>query len=180
MAASAKVDGERRYLSGFSYGGNMCLRGAIEMTDVFYAFGCNAGTLHEKHRVTRGHPHRPVALTIGNQDEHLLDPYKAAGHPNATEVPMDPEASYSDLGGTNGPLGFAVPSLDLTEDRDIVVEPPSMNVFRFDKPVRHKHAQPLQFTVLLHVEHEYPNGKNNPEGFNMAEMLWPYFEQNHG
>jgi hypothetical protein len=55
-----------------------------------------------------------------------------------------------------------------------------VNVFRFDKSLSHKHAKPLQFTVLRHVEHEYPNGKNNPEGFNMAEMLWPYFEQNHG
>jgi polyhydroxybutyrate depolymerase len=177
VGASAKVDGERRYLSGFSNGASLCLRGAMELSDVFAAFGCNAGTLKEKHTITAGHPYRPVALTIGNQDDHILDPYQAS-HPGATEFPMNPEAPFSTL---EPQVGFVLESLRLSETYDALVEPPSVNVFRFDEPAPgHKNAKPMQFTLLRHVGHEYPNGKNNPEHFHMAQMLWPYFEQNHG
>src|SRR5258708_34904848 len=35
----------------------------------------------------------------------------------------------------------------------------------------------FEFTVLSTVEHEYPNGKNNPNHFVMADILWDFFSQ---
>jgi hypothetical protein len=149
----------------------------MQMTDVFAAFGCSGAGFQEKEKLTVGNPYRPVAVTFGNLDHNVVDPYEA-DHPGATEVPMDPEAPYSTMEPLIGPV---VDSLHLSGTYDALVEPSSVNVFRFDEPKPgHKNTKPLQFTLLQDVEHEYPNGKNNPEGFNMAEMLWPYFEQNHG
>ena len=33
----------------------------------------------------------------------------------------------------------------------------------------------LRFLVLADLRHQYPNGRNNPNGFAMTSLLWPFF-----
>jgi hypothetical protein len=33
----------------------------------------------------------------------------------------------------------------------------------------------LYFTFLDDVTHQYPNGTNNPAGFNLPDSAWPFF-----
>ena len=35
----------------------------------------------------------------------------------------------------------------------------------------------LYFTFLDGVTHQYPNGTNNPNGFNLPDLVWPFFLQ---
>ena len=33
----------------------------------------------------------------------------------------------------------------------------------------------VYFVYLDEVTHQYPNGRNNPAGFNLPDLAWPFF-----
>lgn len=179
IASSARVDPRRVYLSGFSNGGAMCLRAALELTDRLAAAGCNAGALHAVHHVTAGQPHIPVVLTIGSLDDRFLTALHDAGaDPSLTELPMN-ASDLLQLPGVPSFVSTHTASFDLTDRADVRVNGPRVVNVRYDHPVRNVNGtSQLQLMVLKGVEHEYPTATNNAHhgrGFRMSEILWAFF-----
>ena len=168
------VDRRAVYLSGFSSGGAMCMRAALELTRTFRAFGCNAGSVVDPQRaVTPGAPYRRVVLAFGSLDRnHLAD--AQAHDPALTEIPLDPAAALANPGVREHIRRQLIP-LRLRPESDVLVERPSAFDVRFDDPVGRVPSAALHFVVLDEVEHEYPNSRNNPHGFVMADLLWRFF-----
>ena len=170
-----RIDRKAAYLSGFSSGGAMCSRAALELTRQFRAFGCNAGPVVDPRRtVRRGAPFRPEMWTYGNRDRNMLAAAQAHD-PSLTEVPMDPGAAVANP-GVRDLLGRQLVGLRVRPDADVLIRRPSIFDLRFDQPVRQTPVSELHFVLLDDVEHKYPNGcRNNPRGFVMADMLWSFF-----
>ena len=176
VAAVTAIDRRAVYLSGFSSGGGMCMRAALELTRTFRAFGCNAGSVVDPQRtVTAGAPFRPVMLTFGSLDRNLLADAQAHD-PALTEIPVEPAAALANQGVREHVRRQLIP-LRLAPDTDVVVRRPAAFDVRFDDPVGPARGSELHFVVLDEVEHEYPNGRNNPRGFDMPDLLWRFFRR---
>jgi poly(3-hydroxybutyrate) depolymerase len=176
VAASARVNPHRVYLSGFSNGGAMCLRAALELTDTLAAAGCNAGSLHAVFHVTAGQPHIPVVLTIGSLDDRFLSALHDAGaDPSLTELPMN-AADLFQLPGVPGYVSTHTASFDLTDQPDVRRNGPRVVNVLYDDPAQGAAGtSQLQLMVLKGVEHEYPTATNNRIGFRMSDILWAFF-----
>jgi polyhydroxybutyrate depolymerase len=177
VAASARVNRHRIYLSGFSNGGSMCLRAALELSGTLAAVGCNAGTLHAVHPVTAGRPHIPVVLTIGSLDDRFITALHDAGaDPSLTELPMN-AADLIQLPGVPSFVSTQTASFDLTDQPDVRRNGPRVVNVRYDDPAGGvAGTSQLQLMVLKNVEHEYPTATNNPpRNFKMADILWAFF-----
>jgi polyhydroxybutyrate depolymerase len=180
VASSARVDPRRVYLSGFSNGGAMCLRAALELTDRLAAAGCNAGSFHAVYHVTAGQPHIPVVLTTGSLDDRFLGALHDAGaDPSLTELPMNVDDLFQ-LPGVPSYVSTHTASFDLTDEPDVRANGPRVINVRYDNPVRGAAGtSQLQLMVLKGVEHEYPTANNNARhghGFRMADILWAFFK----
>jgi poly(3-hydroxybutyrate) depolymerase len=176
-ASSARVDPRRIYLSGFSNGGAMCLRAALELSQGLAAVGCNAGSLHAVHHVTAGHPHIPVVLTTGSRDDRFLGALHDAGaDPSLTALPMN-AADLFELPGVPGYVSTHTDSFDLTDEPDVRRNGPRVVNVRYDDPAGGAAGtSQLQLMILKGVEHEYPTATNNRIGFRMSDILWAFFE----
>jgi polyhydroxybutyrate depolymerase len=178
VASSARVDRRRVYLSGFSNGGAMCLRAALELSGRLAAVGCNAGSLHAVHPVTAGQPHIPVVLTIGSLDDRFITALHDAGaDPSLSELPMN-AADLFQLPGVPSFVSTHTASFDLTDQANVRLNGPRVVNVRYDDPAAGAPAgtSQLQLMVLKGVEHEYPTATNNPpRNFKMAEILWAFF-----
>lgn len=176
VTRSTSVDPGRIYLSGFSNGGNMCMRAAMEMTRGIAAFGCNAGSVGlGGHTVTAGNPHSPVMFTFGNEDRNLL-PAVQAEDPSVTEVPMDPGAAFA-YQAVRGLVGLQLNALGLGLDSDVLIRNPEIFDIRFDESLPGVDGSELQFVLLYELGHKYPTPTNNPNEFSMADLLWTFFER---
>jgi predicted esterase len=174
VAAVARIDRRAVYLSGFSAGGAMCMRAALELTRVFRAFGCNAGSVVDPQRtVTAGAPFRPVMLTFGSLDRNLLADAQVHD-PALTELPVDPAAAFENQAVRDHVRRQLIP-LRLEPEHDVLLRRPAAFDVRFDDPVGRAPASELHFVLLDEVEHEYPRRRNNPRRFVMANLLWRFF-----
>jgi poly(3-hydroxybutyrate) depolymerase len=179
ISHSTAVDADRVYLSGFSNGGSMCMRAALELTDIFHAFGCNAGTIYDpRQTITAGHPYRPVMFTYGGLDRNLL-PAAQETNPEWTEIPTDPTAAFANR-AVKGLAAQQLTVLRLNPEVHHLVRHDATGFdLRFDRPVGANGSR-MDFVLLDDVEHEYPRGTrrqhNNPHGFEMTDILWPYFK----
>ncbi|MEA2123295.1 MAG: polyhydroxybutyrate depolymerase [Solirubrobacteraceae bacterium] len=178
VAHSARVNPRRVYLSGFSNGGAMCMRAALELSSSLAAAGCNAGSLHSVHHVTTGAPHIPVVLTYGSLDDRFLGAINAAqdpADPPVTEIPMNPSRAFQ-LQGVSAVLSIQEESFDVTDQADVLFRGRNAFDVRFDEPVPGvTGTSQAQLSVLKGVEHEYPTATNNPHHFRMADLLWAFF-----
>ncbi len=175
VATTNSVARNSVYLSGFSSGGSMCMRAALEMTTLIHGFGCNAGTVGDpRARIRPGNPSRPVMFTYGNLDRNLL-PAAQQYDPSLTEVPMNPRDALANR-AVRGLVGLQLLTLRLGEEADVLIRRPTIFDVRFDTPISQaQSATNLHFVLLDETEHVYPNGSNNPNGFVMADILWRFF-----
>ena len=159
LRARLPLDPARVYASGFSNGGEFTARLAVERSGVFAAAGGEPGGLQRVHV-----PDRPIpmALTLGTLDDRVL------AQTGLSELPLDPAAILA-TPAIAGTLGTLQRSLGLTR------EPTDVRVFEHATRLRWSGAGELQFTMLEGVTHQFPNGRNNPAGFEAAAHFVRFF-----
>ena len=170
LASGIAVDPKRLYVSGFSNGGNMAARLAVEASDLFAAVGVAGGSLNSPGVSPRP---MPVIVSLGSLDENALNKTGALedSSDNLTSFPVSEAAT-------------AIPAVGLVVDefRAALGLSTVSAVYRLDtvngKAVAHfAHvgAAPaaLHFMVIDGATHQYPNGTNHPVV--MPDLLWSYF-----
>jgi poly(3-hydroxybutyrate) depolymerase len=175
------TDPHRLYVAGFSSGGGMCARLGIELSDLVAAVACHNSGLREVHETLVGARNLSAFFTIGTLDGHGLDAVNAylaaVGQPAIAELPLDPSA-LDQLPPIKNQILVTLESFHLQAAPLTVVTGPTWTLL---------HAQTAQpgnadgnevfFSMLADVTHQYPNGGNNPEGFNEPDAVWPFFVQ---
>lgn len=176
VATELPIDLRRIFLSGFSNGGEMCSRIGIEASDLFAAVGCNAGTLDGVHRTTAGHPNIPMTLALGTIDPKILARIQAVD-PSYSEVPLDP-GELQNTPVIRDIVPATVGSLALADRPvDAVTKPTYTELTWKAAAAGNTDGNQFRFIVLKGVEHEYPNGTNNPHKFVMADAYWDFFSE---
>jgi len=155
------IDESRRYLVGFSNGGAMALRCAMEMSDVFAAVVESAGstsiaaTYIPKQDI-------PVTYQIGNK--------------NKSDVPPLPMQSLDSLLNTppfNHTIATHINSFNLESTYSISGDENEAVTASYKGVLDSK----LEFNVMLikDLEHGYPNGTNH--SMKGAEVNWEWFKK---
>ena len=171
-----RIDPRRNYVAGFSNGGEMCARLAVEASDDVAAVACNAGGLEAIHPTTAGNPHVPALLTVGTLDDRIIE-RMAAVDPTATEVPLDPAALLASP-VISGFVRDQLASLGLSDAGSSVRGTRIETELQWTTPLPgNSDGNVVLFSVLAGVTHQYPNGGNNPNGFVMADRAWTFFER---
>ena len=174
------VDATRFYLSGFSSGGQMAARVAVDMSDIFVAVGVAGGRLNAP-----GTPPRktPVLVSVGSRDELALAQTGVLSDPNdnLTELPMNETAlTTAPVDGIVGGLATAL-GIDTSTHRynALTLHGKPVVSFGFGNTI----GTPGSMGVLIlgDVTHMYPNGMTGTSGTNgspivMTEILWPFFK----
>ena len=159
----------RIYASGFSNGAEYTARLAVELSDRLAAVGYAAGGLFEAHQPVRP---IPVAAIIGTLDDRVQARLGLGGSP----LPLEPEPLLRLLGEP-----FVAPhleSLGLTPLPFDLRRSPASTSFRWSETAPGREAgSSFSFSVLAGLEHKYPNGRNNPEGFEAAPHFLEFFSR---
>ncbi len=169
-----QIDPKRIYLAGFSNGGQMAAKCAIEMSDVFAAIVESAGSFPFD---TSYVPQRklPVIYQVGNRDY---------GPGNSGIYPDIPMGSLDTLIGT--------PGLTFQNGRFYSIAHTHINSFDLDPaftisgdtnvasiatylPLSSDPANTFQFILIKGLAHAYPNGEIHP--LKAAELNWNWMKQ---
>jgi len=175
------TDPHRVYVAGFSSGGGMCARLGVELSDLIAAVACHNSGLREVHETLVGARNLSAFFTIGTRDGNGLEAvnaYLAAlGQPAITELPLDP-SDLDQIPPIKNQILTTLESFNLRAAPLTVVTGPTWTQLHAQS------AQPgnadgneLFFSFLDEVTHQYPNGRNNPEGFSEPDAVWPFFVQ---
>jgi polyhydroxybutyrate depolymerase len=161
------VDNKRIYLVGFSNGGKMAGRCAVEMSDLFAAIVESAGTLT---RDTTFVPKRklPVLFQLGNSDDQWFGS-------STIEIPMSLFDSLLTAHPTFSGIVYTHTStfgLDTTYTMSGDTSSILTATFRAKIP---EEPQVFHFTLIKDLEHNYPNGINFP--LIGAELNWNWMKQ---
>ncbi len=161
------VDRKRIYLAGFSSGGAMAGRCAVEMSDVLAAVVEASGTLPKD---TTFVPRRklPVMFQLGNSDDLWL------GGPNVS-IPMG--AFDSLLSGHfifNGLVSTHVNTFGMATTYTMSGNPNTALIATYSAeppdPTRE-----FKLVLIKGLEHNYPNGNNHP--LKGAKIHWDWMKQ---
>ncbi len=166
--AGLDVDRHRVYASGFSNGAGMAARLGVDSSQTFAAVAFSAGGLSS---VPNPLPTRavPTYATRGTLDDRVLNQYD----PPLTELPLSPVSILTDplLGGR---INVALDTLGLDHDLFSLSAVETSTNFRWpacgNGPV-------FRFAMIAGLEHRYPNGANNLDGFAAAPEFWEFFAQ---
>jgi dienelactone hydrolase len=175
------ADPHRVYVAGFSSGGEMCARLGVEASDLVAAVACHTSGFHELHETLAGHRNLSAFFTLGTLDQHALDAVNAyliaLGLPTIAELPLDPSALDRIPQMKNEVLlnldSFNLEAAALTTSSGAT----STQLHSQTGQAGNADGNELFFTFLDDVTHQYPNGTNNPLGFNVPDWAWPFFVQ---
>ena len=174
MKMSYNIDSKRIYLNGFSNGGAMAAKCAVEMSDVFAAVAENAGSFFLD---TVYIPKRklPVLYQVGNQD-----------YGPGNEGPEVPLSMLDTLISTPG-IAFQggkhyriaanhINNFNLHPEHDVMGDT-SFAVQALYQPVEPGPGTGYEFRFVLvkGLAHNYPNGNNHP--FNAPRVHWNWMKQ---
>lgn len=166
------IDNDRIYLNGFSNGGQMAAKCAIEMSDVLAAVGENAGSFYLD---TTYIPKRnlPTFIEIGDRD---YGPENVG--PSAPLQLLDTILATPGLPGIAGRIHkFAnshirnfllAPAYTITGDTTLAVKAKYL-------PANGSSTYEFDVIMVKNLGHIYPNGQNHP--FRAAVNQWAWFKQ---
>ena len=162
------VDSKRMYLAGFSNGGQMAGRCAVEMSDMFAAIVEASGTLP---RDTTFVPRRklPVIYQLGNSDDGWLE---ALGLDSS--IPMASFEILLNLPAFGGIVRTHTSTLGLDSTYTLSGDTNSVLTATFEA-VPPNPAQKFHFVLIKDLGHNYPNGTNHP--LQGAEIHWDWMKQ---
>jgi polyhydroxybutyrate depolymerase len=169
LVANLNIDPRRIFVSGFSNGGQFAARLAVEASDVIAAAASAAGNLDAEHTPTG---RISVCLTIGNLDDRF---YGAWGVP--PPIPLGLSDLFA-IPGARTLTGLYLATFDLLDEPSQTREEANFTEVRWAAPdpaTGNPGGNEFRFAILAGVDHEYPNGDNNPQGFVMTSFLWPFF-----
>jgi dienelactone hydrolase len=175
------VDPLRVYVAGFSNGGALCSRLGVEASDIIAAVACHTSGFKELHKTIAGQRNLSAFFTLGTLDDNALgivnDYLSHLGVPPITELPLDP----ADLDRIPQMKSQVLLNLD---SFNLAATPIVTTTGAASTQLHAQMGQPgntdgneLFYTFLDDVTHQYPNGTNNPFGFNVPDFAWPFFVQ---
>lgn len=157
----ALINTRRVFASGFSNGGLMTSKLAVDASDVFAAVAASAGPLHALDSLM---PTKsiPTWFTIGSKDDRFTGPAGVA------EIPLNDSCLLYMGGMINRYLGAYGLTYDYTRS-----ETPLTLTYTFKTP--QVGASPALFiaTLVKGLFHQYPNGENFP--IKAADVFWEFF-----
>lgn len=167
LDAKFNIDRKRMYIEGFSNGGQMAGRCAVEMSDVFAAAVQNAGSLPND---TTLHPKGliPVLMQVGNEDDRFTGS-------DTTIFPMEQfETLLNTPGYVTGVINTYIRSFQLDSMYSISGHPENALIATYtsNPPLPHR---VFHFVLVEGLKHNYPNGQNHP--LKGAEVHWNWFKQ---
>jgi polyhydroxybutyrate depolymerase len=169
LGAQLPIDRHRVYASGFSNGAGFTARLAVERSTVLAAAAFSAGALPAAQAPARP---IPMYLTIGTLDDRVL---AQTGPPELTRLPLDPLALLAEP-VIRSTVGAHVATLGLDAGDFGVVSDPRATSFRWPATGTGPDGALFRFAALDGLEHKYPNGRNNPAGFEAAPEFWDFFQ----
>ena len=173
------TDPRRVYVAGFSSGGAMCARLGVEASDVIAAVACHVSGFHELHETIAGHRNLSAYFSLGTLDGHALDAINeyriALGLMPITSLPLDP-ADLHQIPQITTQISLNLDSFNLDPAQVTASTTISSTELHAQTPQPgNVDGNELYFTFLDGVIHQYPNGTNNPNGFNLPDLAWPFF-----
>ena len=158
------VDSKRIYLVGFSNGGAMAFRCAVEMSDILAAVVEASGTIQVD---TLVNPKRnlPILWQTGNSDDVFLG--------NKPDVPLTSIDSLLNSSGLLPMMNTHLNSFNL-DSSYILSNEPGIAYARYN-PLIITTERYMLFALIENLEHQYPNGINHP--LKGAEVHWEWLKQ---
>jgi len=158
------VDSKRIYLAGFSNGGAMAFRCAVEMSDILAAVVEASGTIQVD---TLANPKRnlPILWQTGNSDDKYLG--------NKPDVPLTSIDSLLNSPGLLPIMNTHLNSFSLDSNYTLSIS--SKLAFAQYSAMPNTSDRHLKFLLIENLEHIYPNGINHP--FKGAEAHWEWLQQ---
>ncbi len=153
MRQAYAVDARRIYLVGFSNGGGMASRTAVEMSDVLAGVVATAGALPGNMAFT---PRRnlPLYLMVGELDDRVIE------NTGLDPLPMDLPTLFANP-GIEGVLTTFRTSFGLRTTYALSGDPARMTTATFTG-TSGAPENVLVFSVVKGMTHQYPNGTNHP------------------
>ena len=173
------IDPHRIYAAGFSSGGGMCARLGVEASDLIAAVACHSSGLHQVHETFVGSRNLSAFFSLGTRDGNALEVINnyllSLGRPPITELPLNP-ADLQRIPQIKSTILVNLDSFNLKATPVTALAGPNFTQLHATT------AQPgntdgneVYFVYLDDVTHQYPNGRNNPAGFNLPDLAWPFF-----
>lgn len=169
LAGYYPVDMRRVYATGFSNGGEMTGRMALQMADRFAAFAVAAANLN----VAPVPPTRlpPVVFSVGSLDPAWTTPM---GHPDGLPLTasLAGEAAWQDRLGTPWTTALKLSPTPVWSGQRVN----GVRTSRFVYSPTSANGGTQRFTawVIEGADHQYPNGSNHP--VKMVDLLWDAFK----
>jgi polyhydroxybutyrate depolymerase len=158
------VNSKKIFASGFSNGGAMVAKLAMDAPDIFAAVAQN-GSMMNSMDSTKPSRVIPVWAMVGTKDDRFTTPI---GLP---EIPFGGDSCLAYLkGGINRML--VCESLNQTYTKNNTAR---TNTFIFDKPTIPGNTNRYIFTLVDDMFHVFPNGDNYP--LVAADLHWEFFKQ---
>jgi polyhydroxybutyrate depolymerase len=158
------IDEKRRYINGFSNGGQFAFRLAIEAPDLFAATSIFGAALLTPNKI----PGEliPVYQGVGNIDRLFL-----AGAQRLEPFPMD--ASLLDIPLFSYNMQNACRTFRLKNEYTFRT-PPLYTTFAYTIPSGSS-TNSFYFHLFNGLDHQYPNGINYP--LSAAELIWDFLKE---
>ncbi len=156
------IDKKRIYLAGFSNGGCMTHKLLVQASDIFAAYGAQAGSYNV---LDTGRLRRkvPMMFAVGTLDTKYIDKM------GISEIPFNDSC----LRYFGNPIKRSLSSLDLTEDYTVYANDKTRS-YVFNTPIPGAEPVTFIFTLIKGAQHVYPNGKLHE--LMMADIHWEFFK----
>lgn len=164
IKATFTVNPKKVFAAGFSNGGAMVAKLAMDASDVFVAVAQN-GAMMSSMDSTKPVRTIPIWSMVGSLDDRFTTPL------NVSEIPFGGDSVLSYLGA--GIRRFLVcESLSQTYTKSNTAR---TNTFLFSQPLIAANTNRYIFTLVDNMFHVYPNGDNYP--IVAADLQWEFFKQ---
>ncbi|MGH8523909.1 MAG: alpha/beta hydrolase family esterase, partial [Gammaproteobacteria bacterium] len=166
------------HVAGFSSGGAMCARLGVEASDLIASVACHTSGFDEVHETLVGHRNLSAYFSIGTLDGKGLEAINsyliALGQPTITELPLDP-ADLDQIPPIKNKILVTLDSFNLEAIPVTTLTGATWTELHAQTPQPGNiDGNELYFAFLEDVTHQYPNGTNNPLGFNLPDRVWPF------
>ncbi|MCB0714265.1 MAG: dienelactone hydrolase family protein [Ignavibacteriae bacterium] len=161
------IDAKHMYLAGFSNGGQMAFRCAVEMSDVFAAIVESGGSTATDTTAT---PQRklPVTFMLGNSDDMWV------GN-DTTTVPLSQfETGLENLGIFRRIVHSHTSTFDFDTTYTMTGDTSTALIATYEGNPKGENRN-FNFVLINGLDHQYPNGKNH--WMNGAEKNWEWFKE---
>ncbi|MDX1417374.1 MAG: hypothetical protein R3293_24430 [Candidatus Promineifilaceae bacterium] len=176
------------FVSGFSNGGSMAARLAIEISERLAAAAYVAGGIIEVNDPANLPPaavdHIPVFAAFGTADDGIMA--QIGWDPRAGKLPLDQELLFAVEGFAEVYLTPHLNAFDHTYNPDTFVpyfsnQGSHATLVRWHTPQVGGAGHLFQLGVLEGLQHHWPRGcehiDKNPNCFNAVDVFWPFFEE---